>query len=310
VRPGARPLRAVGALAALTLLTTTVSESIFWGQPDQAYGDPFGLLATLLAYGVVVVAVVGLLERIAPSTWLGVFLGGALLGWTIEGIVVTTTYEALPFSISFTGLAWHALISVAWAWVLLPRWLAWGRRGLVRMVVLGGLWGVWGAAQGQDSDEQASTTGFAGYAVVASVLLAAGLVGWLRWRSPRLVGGAPLVVALTLIALLALVRVVQVPWAALVLAPLLASAVWALRRLPRGTPLAVLEPAPSVRAVVIGSALMAGSAVVAYALTRATTVPDGFGPAVYLVTSAAGFGLFIRALWLALRRPSTDPVPG
>ena len=296
----------MAALAALTIVTVTVSESIFWGQPDQAYGDPVGLLATVAAYGVVVVAVVGLLQRIAPSTWLGVFLGGALLGWTIEGIVVTTTYEALPFSISFTGLAWHALISVGWAWVLLPRWLNGGVRGLGQLVVLGALWGMWGAWQAADSDERATTGGFTWYACVAGAALIIGLLGWLRWRSERLVARTALIASVTLIGLLAVVRLIQAPWTALVLGPLIAAAVWALRRLPSGSPLVIDEPAPRASAVVTGVAAMVVAAIGAYALTEGTAVLEGYGPAVYLVTTGAGFWLFGRGVWIAVRR-RTEP---
>jgi hypothetical protein len=295
----AGPVRAVGAIASLTVLTVAISEPIFWGQPDQAYGEPLGLLLTFAAYGVVVVAVVGVLERLATSTWLGVFLGGALLGWAIEGIVVTTTYEALPFSISFTGLAWHALISVAWGWVLLPRWLTWGSRGLARLVVVGWLWGMWGAWMSIDSEEHASTAAFAAYAAVTGVVLGSGLMGWLRWRSPTMVSRTVLVIALGMISVAAVVRVISLPWSPLVLGPCLAGAVWGLRRLPRGRFLLVLEPGPGPKEIARGIAVLIVAAVVTYAAARGARVPVAYGPAVYIVTTAAGFGLFVRALWLA-----------
>ena len=38
-----------------------------------------------------------------------------------EGIVVQTAYEDLPLSLSFTGLAWHALISVWVGWYAVRR---------------------------------------------------------------------------------------------------------------------------------------------------------------------------------------------
>jgi hypothetical protein len=40
------------------------------------------------------------------------FLAGAIFGWIDEGIVVQTAYNMFPLSISFTGLAWHSLITV------------------------------------------------------------------------------------------------------------------------------------------------------------------------------------------------------
>lgn len=41
----------------------------------------------------------------------------------VEGVLVGATYQALPFSISWTALAWHALLSVVWLWDVFPRWM-------------------------------------------------------------------------------------------------------------------------------------------------------------------------------------------
>ena len=169
-------------------------------------------------------------------------------------------------------------------------------------MVLGALWGMWGGWQAIDSGEQATTAAFAWYAGVAGIVLACGLLGWLRWRSPRLVSRAALIISMSLIGLLALVRVIQAPWTALVLGPLLAAAVWALRRLPRGSLLVITEPAPGGPAVLTGTTAMVAAAIGAYALMQATAVPAAYGPAVYIVTTTAGFALFLRATWLALRR--------
>jgi hypothetical protein len=171
------------------------------------------------------------------------------------------------------------------------------------MILVGGLWGLWGAWQAKDSGEQATVAGFAWYALVAGAVLGAGLVGWLRWRSPNLVGRRVLVGALVLIGLLAAIRVVQAPWTVLVLGPLLLVAVWALRRLPRGLPIVIIEPAPTTEAVVTGTVAMVGGAVVAYALAHGTNIPDSYGPAVYIVTTATGFVLLVRAIWVATTRP-------
>ncbi len=49
------------------------------------------------------------------------FLAGAIFGWIAEGIVVQTAYDMLPLSISFTGLAWHALITVWIGWYAIQK---------------------------------------------------------------------------------------------------------------------------------------------------------------------------------------------
>jgi hypothetical protein len=51
----------------------------------------------------------------------GLFLAGALFGWLAEGVLVQTTYEELPLSLSFTGLAWHALLTIWLGWYWLPQ---------------------------------------------------------------------------------------------------------------------------------------------------------------------------------------------
>jgi hypothetical protein len=88
-------------------------------------------------------------------------------------VVVGTTYEMLPLSISFTGLAWHALISFAIGLWALPEILS-RRRGLVIPVVIGiglffGAWGInWNA---NPQEYHASAAEFILFAAAATVLL-------------------------------------------------------------------------------------------------------------------------------------------
>ena len=49
------------------------------------------------------------------SIW-PLFLAGAAFGWLTEGVIAHTAYDSLPLSISFTGLAWHAIITVWVGW--------------------------------------------------------------------------------------------------------------------------------------------------------------------------------------------------
>lgn len=43
--------------------------------------------------------------------WQALFLGGALLGWLTEGVIVSTAYDNFPINLAWTGLNWHALIT-------------------------------------------------------------------------------------------------------------------------------------------------------------------------------------------------------
>lgn len=46
-------------------------------------------------------------------TWAGAFWGACLFGFFVEGIPVAVLYEAIPFSIFWTSISWHAIISTA-----------------------------------------------------------------------------------------------------------------------------------------------------------------------------------------------------
>ena len=103
-------------------------EFVFWATPDREGLDAVGIIAVWLAYSVfayLFLSVASLFKVRAP--W-AVFLAGAFYGWLEEGIVVQTMYGTndgpFPASISFTGLAWHALIDVWIGWYLLRRILA------------------------------------------------------------------------------------------------------------------------------------------------------------------------------------------
>jgi hypothetical protein len=167
-------IRAVWLAAALGCILAPVSELLFW---------PVHLahLAGLVAfYGAAALFAAALLER---SGWLGapgVVLAAGVFGWVIEGVVVSQTYEAVPFSLSWTPLAWHGLLSVGVGLVALrrallarPLWPA-----VVVLSLLGGFAGLWGAYGWErlagDIVGGPVAHGFAAQVAVAAALLAAG----------------------------------------------------------------------------------------------------------------------------------------
>ena len=90
--------------------------------------DAGGLLAVWLAYSLFAYPLLCVASLFKVRNPWAVFLAGAFYGWFEEGIMVQTMYgsDAGPFpaSISFTGLAWHALIGVWIGWYLMRRVLA------------------------------------------------------------------------------------------------------------------------------------------------------------------------------------------
>lgn len=96
------------------------SEHLFWARvrPDDSLK---GWVGAWVAYSLVAYVFLLLITQFNVKSIWPLFLAGAAVGWLTEGLIVQTTYESLPFSISFTGLAWHALITVWIGWYAVQR---------------------------------------------------------------------------------------------------------------------------------------------------------------------------------------------
>ncbi|MGF1666095.1 MAG: hypothetical protein ACFCVC_07450 [Acidimicrobiia bacterium] len=294
-------MRRLLAIASLGLLTFSVSESMFWGSWTAAYSGP-DVVFTILAYTIVVVAVLFCLERLRPAGRNGVFLGGALLGWLVEGTIVATTYEALPLSIAWTGLAWHALLSVLGAWVVLPRILAMPLRPrIAALAAVGVAWGSWAAAMQADTGVLDAPLTFAAYVGLCTLGMGLGLAGWLRWRSDHLV---PTWLGWSAFAMLAAAFVFQaiaLPIALVVLPVLLGSALWAMKQRPAAAA-AHLDPvAHSGHPRLMWLGLMPVAAWLCWLLVGPGIAPLA-APVIYILTNTAGLLLLGRALWQARPR--------
>jgi hypothetical protein len=86
------------------------SENFFWSTPDPGLRLT-DLLVTWIAYSLAAGAALSAAIWARLGGWRAAFLGGALLGFQIEGAVVGTMYEAFPAQLVWTPLAWHALIT-------------------------------------------------------------------------------------------------------------------------------------------------------------------------------------------------------
>ncbi len=127
-------------------------ELVFWATPEREGMTAGGIMITWLAYSVMAYVFLCVVSVFKVRNVWAVFLAGAFYGWFEEGIVVQTMYGtpdgSFPMSISFTGLAWHALIGVFVGWYLVRKTLAENQFlktiGLASAIGLFyGLWGIW-----------------------------------------------------------------------------------------------------------------------------------------------------------------------
>ena len=122
------------------------SEHLFWSRihPGDSFKDWFDawMIYSLMAFVFLVLVSYFRVKNI----W-ALFLAGAAFGWIAEGIVVQTAYDMLPLSISFTGLAWHTLLTVWIGWYAIRKSLlfsdTWSMLKLATAIgVFYGLWSI------------------------------------------------------------------------------------------------------------------------------------------------------------------------
>ncbi len=171
-------LRYVMAAAVLGVITYFGSEALFWVFPP-AGATPAELAATVLAYALASACVVSALILTGAGGLAGLFLAGALLGFLIEGVIVNTMYDAFPFQLVWTPLAWHALITGLGV-VVLPRVMAqraaWQHAlAMVALGAVGGLMAVYWPIERTDLPDTAAIfaylLGFGTLAVVGHMAL-------------------------------------------------------------------------------------------------------------------------------------------
>jgi hypothetical protein len=121
-------------------LTVWGSENMFWMMPPPGI-TPLDFALTVVAYSIACAV------ALSAVIWAGVggvkaaFLGGAIVGYMSEGVIVGTIYQPAPpvFYLIWTPLAWHALITgglilglgrVAWSpWRRAAMWTGLGLAG-------------------------------------------------------------------------------------------------------------------------------------------------------------------------------------
>ncbi|MGV3492158.1 MAG: hypothetical protein ACO1OG_12655 [Devosia sp.] len=232
--------RYVVASLALGAIATWGSEMLFWSAPREPVGA-LDTALTLLAYSICAAAALSAVLIMRAQGLAAAFLGGAIMGLLLEGVVVATAYDAFPFQLVWTPLAWHGLITGLaliglWRWAIAaPRRLA---ALIAALAAFGTLWALYWPLE---------RTNLPAWPDLAFYLIGLGLfvpchilldrLGSLELPPRWVLALAPAIAALVWLVQLAL----TLDWRRLALLPTLALLVFALRgRRSPGTPLPLL----------------------------------------------------------------------
>jgi hypothetical protein len=282
--------------AALALGTVGyfASEALFWSfVPDDT--GLLGIALTVLVY--TLAAGAGLSAALATGLggWRGAFLGGAIMGFGVEGAIVATMYDGFPLQLVWTPIAWHALVSGVGVLGL----GVWGAgaspaRQVAMLAAIGVAAGIWSFYWPLERPVLPPWPMTAAYLVGTGALAALGLAALDRLlpglRPPR---AALLVLPACLLALFAVMTVIDPRPQRLAWVVLMGLTLLAMHRLGRpGTDLLARPPAPAWRHALF---------LVLPAITAAiaATVPATGGLGVN-IPAAFALGLSGLALWLYL----------
>lgn len=296
------------ATSGLALALVIWSESWFYGR-WRSEDSVLGFVETLVAYGLAVqvvrfVTFRWMVAATGAGAWKRVFLAGALYGWLVEGVIVTTVIDDLPLSLSYTGLAWHALFTVLLGWWWVPRVLQ--RRSfaaIARLAALGAGVGLWASFWRFEEGAVTSVVDFAVFATLTTVVYAAGLAIWWSFRgraNPGLPGSA---VAIALLLALAVLNGISNPLT--LIGPALAGlALLALvLTKPGQTDAALLPiagPAPWRALWRLFVIPIVATGMFGLATSAPEAIPTGW--LFYIVTVPLGVVLFVLAWWRARPR--------
>ena len=103
-------MRFLLASVALGMIGFYASEAFFWAVPhaDFSLADQ---AMTCVAYMLCASVALFVVVRAGVQGVTAAFLGGLILGFLVEGAVVGTIYDAFPFQLVWTPVAWHGVIS-------------------------------------------------------------------------------------------------------------------------------------------------------------------------------------------------------
>jgi hypothetical protein len=173
------------ARIAYSLLTayilTFFSEWMFWSGRPPADNYLLDAIPSWLMYGFATFLFLMAARRFRVQTIWAVFLAGAFYGFLIEGVIAQTFYNDFPLNLSWTGLAWHALVSVVFGWWWLPSRLRAGK-AIIPCLLFGLALGLWSTGWwGEPDVAVAAPEWVALYNAVFGLLLIPAYVLWDRF---------------------------------------------------------------------------------------------------------------------------------
>ncbi len=290
------------------------SELAFWARPKPE-DNLLNWLETWLAYSVMAFLFLVVIQKYRVRSLPALFLAGAFFGWLGEGIVVQTAYDSLPLSISFTGLAWHGLITVLAGWYGLQLALRKSmKKALIYSLLIGvfiWLWGVsWFYEEPTTIVEPAT---FGVYIFVSTILLGISIFissrvfivpvtypKWTIW-----------IVAAIFIILYGLI-LISGNYLALILIPLLAILHFTLTKNSQTETnenilVFLSDPVPWMRYVAL--LLIPASAALLYTFYYHSGFKLPTNWLVYLIITPTGFAAFGWSVWKIWRKPKLKNEP-
>jgi hypothetical protein len=277
------------------------SEWMFWAGQARSV-DLLDYLFTWLAYSFLAYLFLLTVRYFRVHSLWAVFLAGAVYGWLGEGVLVQTMYDTFPLNISWTGLAWHALISVLGGWYFMRLST---KSALLTSILLGLFYGVWSSGWWIEAQTATPDAQFV-YNMSLGIGLLVAYAGLNRLNeasfSPTKIGVA--CAGLLTLAYFAFVTIPTQPLALFILPPFMAFVLFTLNRNRRNTK--VVKPAakiPTARFLVVLVIPLTASLI--YALLYGTNIETL--TLLYVVMMPLGFLLlFVSAfkLWRA-DSPST-----
>jgi hypothetical protein len=275
------------------------SEHLFWARvrPDDSLQN---WISAWLGYSLTAFVFLTLVSKFRIADRWPLFLAASAFGWLTEGLIVQTTYDMLPLSISFTGLAWHALISVWIGWYAVRQALTAppSLRTLGLFAAIGAGYALWGIFWWLEPDGGVATLGeFSTFTLTISalVMVAYTLANWSAsepFTPNRWVTG---IIAAVFILYFAFVTVPTAPVALLILPILLGLVYFGLRRnhqVETGEPLTTALHGRFHPLNYLALSALPLTAIAVYALALTLNLQWHTNWVLYLITTPLGFVLF------------------
>ncbi len=286
-------------------ILTFYSEFLFYGQlndPGTPASGAFDLLLLWGIYSLMAYILMALIRRYRVASLPALLVAGAAYGWMLEGGIVGTVYEELPWSLSFTALAWHMPIDVLFGLYLVPKWLR-GKHfafNLRTAALTGLLWGFWAVWPAQVIPLRPARFTVFAFITVGLLLAAYWLIGRIGLSAFQPRRGGMILVGVSFLGWYLANTAFAIPLSLVLLPLLLGICCWALRRnaawASRPDILDTLEGRPHLLNVLAWLAFPSVAAV-EYAVWAAVGWQPPGNVIGYLVTVPLGVGLFLWALF-------------